>query len=448
MRQKRPPRRSYKRLVWLMIIIMAIPLGILAKNIWQGGLTGTQGAQGAPTNYILILGVDHRADDVGRSDTLMLAAFNEAAQKLTLLSVPRDTRVNMEGFGYDKINHAYAFGGHELSQSTVEELLGLKVSHYILIDTKAFVRIIDALGGVDIDVEKRMYYEDPWDDDGGLIIDLYPGEQHLDGDRAVQYVRYRDGEGDIGRIPRQQKFLRALLDKVLTPQIFAKLPSLAEEISGAIKTDMTIPELLSYAGELQKWGKDGFSSQILPGKPAYLADVSYWIPDVVTARQQLTEANGAEFSPELMAAAEKYAAAYEKDMPAELKMLADKTDTDKPTEPAADKEKNAPEQDPSETAKEDKPLPPGEISVMVINDSGINGAGAEVAEVLADKGFIISGVETGKTDAREDTIITTSHRNTDVFYGMPFPCLILDGGDEKQAVVNIGRDYDGPAARR
>ena len=86
-------------------------------------------------------------------------------------------------------------------------------------------------------------------------------------------------------------------------------------------------------------------------------------------------------------------------------------------------------------------MKPEQISVMVINDSGINGAGARVAGILQRKGFIISGVETGKTSSRQQTTITTSTRNTDVFYGMPFPCVIMDGGSSNQAVVHIGLDY-------
>ena len=100
-----------------------------------------------------------------------------------------------------------------------------------------------------------------------------------------------------------------------------------------------------------------------------------------------------------------------------------------------------------EREERDEPMKPSEIKVMVINSSGINGAGAAVAQVLQSKGFLISGVETGKTDSRENTTITTSTRNTDIFYGMPFPCVIMDGGSENQAVVNIGRDYADSSAR-
>ena len=107
---------------------------------------------------------------------------------------------------------------------------------------------------------------------------------------------------------------------------------------------------------------------------------------------------------------------------------------DKSSGPASEAEEQKEE-------KETEPLKPQEIRVMVINDSGINGAGAEVAGILQRKGFIISNVETGRTNSREKTTITTSTRNTDVFYGMPFACVIRDGGSSNQAVVNIGRDY-------
>lgn len=94
--------------------------------------------------------------------------------------------MKIKGHGYDKINAAYAYGDRKLSQQTVEGLLGIKIDHYIVIDIHGFTKIIDALGGVDIDVEKRMYYEDPWDDDGGLYIDLQPGMQHMDGKRPLR----------------------------------------------------------------------------------------------------------------------------------------------------------------------------------------------------------------------------------------------------------------------
>ena len=128
-----------------------------------------------------------------------------------MLSIPRDSRVKIDGHGWDKINHAYAYGGSKLSKSVVEKLLGIPIEYTVVMNFQGFVRMIDALGGVTIDVEKRMYYSDPYDDDRGLYIDLHPGVQKLNGKAAIEYVRYRDEEGDIGRVARQQKFLTALL---------------------------------------------------------------------------------------------------------------------------------------------------------------------------------------------------------------------------------------------
>lgn len=432
MRRTRRQKRSFRRIKWLaFFLLIFVGIGL----VWGfGGLHG-RGARGAApglmagehTVHVMILGVDERADDVGRSDTLMVATLDTESGKGALLSVPRDTRLAIDGHGYDKANHAYAFGGHALSMSTVEKLLGVPMDHYIIVNTSAFERIIDAIGGVDINVEKRMHYEDPWDDNGGLVIDLYPGEQHMDGKKAIQYVRYRDGEGDIGRIGRQQKFMQAVLAKVISPEILPRLPKLIEEVSSAVKTDMSLTEMLDFAQRLKGIHDAGLSADMVPGEPAYYQDISYWIPDIVATRQMLAEEIGIEFTPELRAAAEDAAAEYKESLPKGLTI-------------SGSEQRKADEAD-SDDEEKDQPMEPSEITVMVINSSGINGAGAQVADILKRKGFRISSVETGRTDAREKTSITTSARNTDVFYGMPFPCIIMDGGSSNQAVVNIGRDY-------
>lgn len=432
MRRTRRQKRSFRRVKWLaFFLLLFVGIGL----VWGfGGLHGRGARSGAPglmagehTVHVMILGVDERADDVGRSDTLMVATLDTESGKGALLSVPRDTRLAIDGHGYDKANHAYAFGGHALSMSTVENLLGVPMDHYLIINTSAFERIIDAIGGVDINVEKRMHYEDPWDDNGGLVIDLYPGEQHMDGKKAIQYVRYRDGEGDIGRIGRQQKFMKAVLAKVISPEILPRLPKLIEEVSSAVKTDMSLTEMLDFAQRLKDIHDAGLSADMVPGEPAYYQDISYWIPDIVATRQMLADEIGIEFTPELRAAAEAAAAAYKAALPKGLTI-------------SGGEQRKADEAD-SDDENKDEPMKPSEITVMVINSSGINGAGAQVADILKRKGFRISSVETGRTDAREKTSITTSSRNTDVFYGMPFPCIIMDGGSSNQAVVNIGRDY-------
>ncbi|MGN8833024.1 LytR family transcriptional regulator [Selenomonas sp. WCA-380-WT-3B 3/] len=434
MRQKRR-KRSYKRL-WqagiLFMVILAAGLGLFFGKMQNGTLPGQDGDGKNRIVHVMILGVDRRADDAGRSDTMMIASLDPDKETASLLSVPRDTRVKIDGHGYEKINHAYAYGGHELSQKAVEQLLGEKIDHYILIDTRSFARIIDAMGGVDIQVEKRMYYEDPWDDNGGLVIDLYPGKQHMDGAKAIQYVRYRDGEGDIGRIGRQQKFVKACLNQLISPEMLPKLPNLVEEIRSVLETDMSLPELLQYAHLLKSVHDHGLTAQMVPGQPGYLKDVSYWIPDITDLRKMVMEELGLDFSAEAEEKAKADEAEYMKSLPKDMQVLAQSKNNGTIRDDGAQAEQEG------DAAA---PMEPSQISVMVINDSGINGAGAKVAGVLQRKGFMISGVETGRTSSRQHTTIVTSKRNTDVFYGMPFRCVIMDGGSSNQAVVHIGLDY-------
>lgn len=264
---------------------------------------------------VMIMGVDKRSDDVGRSDTLMVATLDPDKNQAALLSIPRDTRVKIKGYGYDKINAAYAYGDRKLSQQTVEGLLGIKIDHYIVIDIHGFTKIIDALGGVDIDVEKRMYYEDPWDDDGGLYIDLQPGMQHMDGKTAVTYVRYRDEEGDIGRIRRQQKFMKAVMDKLVSPAIIPRLPSMVSAMYDAVETDMSISELLSFLGTLQEAKNNGLKSEMLPGKPVYIDDISYWVPDISKTRQILASTLGIKMNSTITNSIEYDAQEYKASMP-------------------------------------------------------------------------------------------------------------------------------------
>ena len=265
---------------------------------------------------IMIMGVDQRADDVGRSDTLMVTMIDPRKNQAALLSVPRDTRVKIKGYGYDKINAAYAYGGHKLSESTVEDLLGVRIDHYIIINTHAFQRIIDALGGVDINVEKRMYYEDPWDDDGGLLIDLQPGMQHMDGKTAVTYVRYRDEEGDIGRIDRQQKFVKAVMEKLTSPAIVTRLPAVIKEVMDAIETDLSFRQMLEFAGTLKEAQKNGLKTDMVPGRPLYISEISYWIPDIVKLRQTVARTLDIDVNASMRAAMERESHEYESSIPA------------------------------------------------------------------------------------------------------------------------------------
>ena len=158
---------------------------------------------------VLLLGIDDGDSEAAesepkRTDAMMLASFDPEGNEVALVSMPRDTMVQIPGHkGYDKINAAYAYGGVILAKQTVANLLRVPIHYYVLVDWRAFKESIDLIGGVDLYVDKDMYYEDPYAD---LVIDIKHGYQHLNGELAGQYVRFRKDElGDIGRVQRQQK---------------------------------------------------------------------------------------------------------------------------------------------------------------------------------------------------------------------------------------------------
>ena len=322
-----PPRKtSKKRRIWpwilMLVVFLTAALGgayFASNSLTEKPVEKKQSEElltAKDKATIMIMGVDERDDDVGRSDTLMIASIDPKTNQASLLSVPRDTRVKIKGHGFDKVNAAYAYGKEKLSQDTVENLLGVSVDHYVIINTKSFKKIIDAIGGIDIDVPKRMHYEDPWDDDGGLIIDFHPGMQHMDGAKAVTYVRYRDEEGDLGRIRRQQDFVRAFMEKLVSPAIIPKLPTIIKEVMGSIETDLSFRQLLEFVGTLKESKNNGLKTDMVPGKPLYIEGISYWIPDLNKLRLTVADTLGVSLSGKYKTKMEADIREYENSIPA------------------------------------------------------------------------------------------------------------------------------------
>ena len=243
------------------------------------------------TINFLLLGVDERSGDVGRSDTIMMLSANLATKRIGLVSVPRDSRVDMIKYGSTKVNHAYAYGGITLAKQTIEKLLNIKADHYFVINFSAFKKIIDLLGGVDLDVEKDMYYRDDYDGENGLIIDLQKGPQHLDAEKAIEYVRYRDEEGDIGRVKRQQKFLNAVLAKFTSPSTILKIPSIIKEVRNSIQTDMSFADMVEYLSFLKNGTDYKTTAFMVPGSPQMIDDLSYWIVNYPKLHDELQAMN-------------------------------------------------------------------------------------------------------------------------------------------------------------
>jgi LCP family protein required for cell wall assembly len=273
---------------------------------------------------ILLLGINQRKNDIGRSNVTCMVTVDTDTKDVSMLWVPRDSRVKIPGHGWNKIGHAYAYDGHKLSEQTVADLLGVPIDYYVAINMDGFKKVIDALGGVDINVDKRMYYYDPYDEgevDNDGLIDLKPGMQHMDGNAALQYVRFRHDEmGDIGRIERQQKFAKALLADVISPSIITKIPNVIKEANSVFKTDMPVSEMLSVAKIITDAYKQGLKTDMVPGKPMYIDEISYWLPDVMEMRKQIAQIMGLVIDDKYLAAARSLASEYESSVPQETKV--------------------------------------------------------------------------------------------------------------------------------
>ena len=418
---------------------------------------------------IVVMGVDERDEDAGRSDTLFVVMLDPKSNNISLLSIPRDTMVKIPDRGWDKINHAFAFGGHKLTQQTVEEFLGIQINNYVVVDFKGFKGLVDAIGGIDINVEKDMYYEDPYDN---LVIDLQQGRQHLDGAKAIQYVRYRDEEGDIGRIKRQQHFMAAIYEKITSTEILTKVPGLVKELVTMIKTDIPVTDMIKLAKAMNKTMKDekGLNMAMVPGEPVYIDEISYWVPDMTDLRQVMVDMQGATMSDKYRMAAEKFEAEYKKVVPdSELEVTKDeKTDktvkvlrknsaedlkkTDGTASGAkkatADTVKKGSSQSKAGTASEQQPSEQTvkrNVSLKIINCSGRPEALDRAVSLAEGAGFIVAGTGSGERISSTQVVAT----NTDGWVvsklsTLPFSYamrIARNPDADTEGIVYIGEDF-------
>ena len=245
---------------------------------------------------VAIFGTD---EDGFRADVNMVASFNTNTKELHFISVPRDTRVTMTDemieylednnayvpnrngvYGQCKLTEVHAYAGNDnrctFSVAMLEDLLDIKIDYYVKVDLSAFRQIVDAVGGVDFEVEQRLYYVDPYQD---LYIDLYPGMQHLDGEKAEQLVRFREGyaQKDLKRIEVQQEFIQALIEKVCSSETLMKnLNDLVKVALDCTESNISVSEALKYV----KYVKDLDPSKITSDTVPYSQDPgSYFYMD-------------------------------------------------------------------------------------------------------------------------------------------------------------------------
>jgi LCP family protein required for cell wall assembly len=213
----------------------------------------------------------------------MVTQWDEANHQERILGVPRDIGVTLPGIGATKLEHAYATGGIGRARAAVINLLNIPVAHYVVFSLPAMRDIVDLLGGVPILVEKRMVYTDRQQ---GLFINLRPGEQVLDGARAEQYLRFRnDPEGDIGRIRRQQQFVRAALVAARRPSVWMRIPRIIETVRTEVETDLTSSQILGWVHRVDRLSPEAVSAYTIEGRPLLVWDnlarmkLDFWLAD-------------------------------------------------------------------------------------------------------------------------------------------------------------------------
>ncbi|PFW31605.1 LytR family transcriptional regulator [Bacillus cereus] len=247
---------------------------------------------------ILIMGIEDYATDGqnGRTDSLMFATVNPKTKKISLMSIPRDSRVPIVGKGKeDKINAAHAYGGEEMAIKTVEGFLKVPVDHYIKIDFQGFKGIVDAVGGVTVDVPFDFWERS--DVDYYKKIQFKQGQQNLNGEEALAYVRMRkqDPNGDYGRAARQRQLLAAVAQKLNSTSTVFKIKDLTAVVGKYIKTDIPISDGLALYNKLSGFDPSTMQTLKLEGEDKKIGGIYYFLPDpisVETVRNEIEKELG------------------------------------------------------------------------------------------------------------------------------------------------------------
>lgn len=275
-------------------IFFAIGTGLTAILQHYTGLGDAKNSSASDTGgertNILILGVDARpGEEHSRSDVMLLVSIDPELNKAAVVSIPRDTKLEKNPWGIDKICAANFVSGPLGAEKMVEKLLDIDIDYYVEMDFKGFKQVVDTLGGVTVNVPCRMYK--PSED-----INLQPGTQHLDGRQALALVRYRGYiQGDIQRTAVQQEFIKALAGEILQAKTIPKLPRLIKEANQYVNTDMQISDALRLASWAPGFNSDSLIMQTLPGSFYDVRDdhgyltASYWMADAQQSSKLLDQ---------------------------------------------------------------------------------------------------------------------------------------------------------------
>lgn len=347
---------------------------------------------------ILLLGVDtlDGAKNQTRTDTMILFSMDPKTNTAFIFSIPRDSRVNIRNHGLDKINHAHAYGGVDLSIKAVKDLLQIPIHHYVRIDYQALFKMVDDLNGIEVDIKQKMYYKDPYAKPP-LLINFKPGRQVLDGKQAMGYLRFRgySGEPDVARAAVQQDFIQRVMKKLLSPSYISKVPTHIETLYTYVDTDMSLKDMLELAKDGIKLDPNKLRKMTVPGEGKYIGAISYFIVDEPKMREDIAYLLAADYRD--VEAETENAQSQDEGEGAEV----GKTEPEKSAE-------NPEEKKPEEAKPEQPPAEEKPQTVIVQNGSGRNGVAKKASDLLK-----ISDIKVNRVSNADNF----NYANTLIYYG-------------------------------
>ena len=282
------PGRFIVAIVTVLIIIWMCYNFVIALQTGETFSFFGNGTRSGDAETFVVAGVD---EDGYRTDLILLCQINRADKRIQILQIPRDTRVNNKR-NDKKINSAY-YSGFDVMSREIAQVTGITPEHYVMVGFDGFQEIVDAVGGVTLEIPFAMKYDDPAQD---LHIDLPAGKQKLDGEKAEMYMRYRKGndgngyaEGDVGRLSAQKELYNAVGDKLLSPLGLLRLPAVYSAVKKNTETNFTGGEIFGIMKDVMRIGKDRVTIDTLPGSGKYVGGVSYFVYDAKATEKLVAE---------------------------------------------------------------------------------------------------------------------------------------------------------------
>lgn len=361
---------------------------------------------------MLILGVDRRPKETAyRSDTIVLARVDPKTKQVWMVSIPRDMRAQIPGHGHAKINSAYALGEEQLAIDSVEKLTGVPINHFMAIDFSGFEDVVDAMGGVWIDVPVEINDKEADRSKGDKASHIDSGYQLLDGAHALTFVRARHqfADQDFSRMKNQQAFVKAIAEQMATKTSVAKIPKIVAAVAPSISTDLSLMDMLRTAQALKGAGSDNVYTTTLPGT---------WRTPFIWPDEE---------------AKAKIIAKLEAGEPFKKRKSTEPTAT---TEPA--------------TSEAAPAVRPADITVTVRNGAGVAGCASQAASILKARAFKVKEVGNANQFVYDDTLVI--YRDDDkplgqqVLATLPPGTKLVDSRGmysfETDILVVVGKDWD------